>query len=133
MEEKIQRPDDAFIDIKNSSLEPGSLMVTLDRFQNAIASDESSASEHIGELVAAIYQQFQYEEYLMETSRYPLDDIHTMEHNRIMSTMIHSLTAINGCPDVFGRVIDRLRIMFRVHSENFDHVLYGYFKKKYSC
>ncbi len=120
-------------DIDDTNLDRNGLMSALEGFQVAVSSDANTVNDHIREFVATIYQQFQYEEYLMESSKYPLEDIHTMEHNRIISTIIYALTNIDNCCDSAAKIIERLRVVFRVHSENFDKAVFEYFKRKHSC
>ncbi len=133
MEAKAQIAGQICLGIDDVGIDRNGLIAALEQFHGAILGSDATINEYASQLVATVYQQFQYEEYLMETAKYPLDDIHTMEHNRIVSTIIHSITSVGDCQQSAIAVVERLRVVFRVHAENFDKALFDYFKRKYSC
>jgi hemerythrin len=132
METEDQGAAKGLVDIHAHGQEPDDLITAIDKFQSEVIGGGCSIDSPLRELITTVYQSFQYQEYLMETSKYPLNDIHTMEHNRIMSSMVHAMTRFEEGDLTMGQIIERLRVMFRVHAENFDVVLFDYFRKKYS-
>jgi hemerythrin-like metal-binding protein len=132
MEIKDQETDHGFTDMVAPGHEHSDLMAAIDRFNADVTADAGSINYHFSELITTIYQLFQYEEYLMETSKYPLSDLHTSEHNRIVSTMIHAMTGTGDHEPMAGQVAGKLRVIFRIHAENFDRALFEYFRKKHS-
>ncbi len=132
METEDQRPGKVFVDVGPRGQEQSNLISALDAFQIETTKGGSSINDLTSELITAVYQLFQYEEYLMETSKYPLHDVHTKEHNRLISTMVHNLTRAGDNEELVGRIADRLHARFRVHVDNFDKVLFEYLRKKSS-
>jgi len=132
MEPGIDGAGTTFFDITTIFPEHNNLLGAIDRFQAVIICDEPATNTHIGEFVSEVYRQFQYEERLMEIFRYPLTDIHTLEHNRIMTTITAVMKSTRGSRFPVGQIAEKLRVICGVHAEHFDLVLAAYLKKKYA-
>ena len=133
MEAKIDGAGTTFFDITAIFSEHNNLMAAIDRFQNAVLGDEAATNTHIGEFVSEVYRQFRYEEQLMEMFRYPLTDIHTLEHNRIMGVVTSVMRLGRGRDFPVHQIAEKLRTICGVHAEHFDLVLVAYLKKKHAC
>lgn len=106
------------------------LLAAIDRFQGLVLGDEAAINTHIGQFVAEIYHRFQIEERLMEDAAYPLADIHTREHNRILAAVTAAMRSGAGGRFPITGVAESLRVVFGVHVEHFDAVLSQYLRKK---
>ena len=133
MEARIDGVGTTFVDLTTIFPEQNNLIGAIDRFQSAILCDEAATNTHIGEFVSEVYRQFRYEEQLMETFRYPLTDIHTMEHNRIMGIVTSVMKSGRDHHFPISQIAEKLRVTCGVHAEHFDLVLAAYLKKKYAC
>ncbi len=132
METEDQLPSTVFVDVGALGQEDSDLIAAIDRFQIDVIKDETLINSHTADLITTVYQLFQHEEYLMETSRYPLADIHTMEHNRLVSDMVHAVAKLDDHDLTAGQIADKLRKKFRFHADNFDKVLFEYLRKKHA-
>ncbi|MEI6986800.1 MAG: hypothetical protein WCK65_11790 [Rhodospirillaceae bacterium] len=108
-------------------------MATIDQLNNVIGCDESAANVRLGEFASSVYQHFQYEERIMEMAMYPLRDIHTNEHNRLMEAVVGATKSRINPRQPITRISENLRTIFGVHADFYDKVFVEYLKKKFSC
>jgi len=130
MQPSITQDDPDDIDAGRVTAEHDGLLAAIDRFQEAVLGDEAAVNTHIGEFVAALYHRFQTEERLMETAAYPLTDIHTLEHNRILAAVTGAMRSGAGGHFPIHGVAETLRVICGVHAEHFDAVLTQYLRRK---
>ena len=130
METEDQMAGKVFVDVGALGQEKSDLITAIDRFQIEAMKDDAPISAHTTELITTVYQLFQYEEYLMESARYPLADIHAIEHNRIISDLVHAATQLDDSDLTVSQVAEKLRRKLRFHADNFDKVVFEYLRKK---
>ncbi len=130
METEDQMAGKVFVDVGALGQEKSDLITAIDRFQIEAMKDDVPISAHTTELITTVYQLFQYEEYIMESARYPLADIHAIEHNRIISDLVNAATQLDDSDLTVSQVAEKLRRKLRFHADNFDKVVFEYLRKK---